>query len=172
MSKSRSRYKVFVIAVISFSVIFMAGLYLVTMNNLLNSYRWELHEEMTDEEKERFCSMALIPELKDHCVRYGKKTINYTKTLICVECSSCGKLPEKYQAAFDKALKSDDSFNSTDLNDQTVKYFNINEGMPLADVNDLPAEYRDLANRVIEKHYQVMSYGDGHDYFVFWFEYR
>ena len=102
----------------------------------------------------------------------GKKTINYTKTRICVECTSCDSLPEKYRAAADKALRSDESFSSKDLNDQNVEVYTIEDGLPLADVNDLPEEYRKMASRVTCTYFQVLVYDQDHKVFMFWFDYR
>ena len=172
MSRKISKYNMMRIIISSLGVLVLAFIFLATIQNMLNASRWELHQEMTDEEKERFSSMALIPELKDHCVRYGKKTINYTKTRICVECTSCDSLPEKYRAAADKALRSDESFSSEDLNDQNVEVYTIEDGLPLADVNDLPEEYREMASRVTCTYFQVLVYDQDHKVFMFWFEYR
>ena len=172
MSRKISKYNMMLIIISSLGVLVLAFIFLATIQNMLNASRWELHQEMTDEEKERFSSMALIPELKDHCVRYGKKTINYTKTRICVECTSCDSLPEKYRAAADKALRSDESFSSEDLNDQNVEVYTIEDGLPLADVNDLPEEYRKMASRVTCTYFQVLVYDQDHKVFMFWFDYR
>lgn len=172
MSRKISKYNMMLIIVSSIAVLVLMFICLASIQNMLNATRWELHQEMTDEEKERFSSMALIPELKDHCVRYGKKTINYTKTRICVECTSCDSLPEKYRAAADKALRSDESFSSEDLNDQNVEVYTIEDGLPLADVNDLPEEYREMASRVTCTYFQVLVYDQDHKVFMFWFDYR
>lgn len=176
MSKNRSIIEYFLIATAVLMVAFIVFGFVDTMDNLIKFNTWEMHENMSDEEKERYCNMVLAPELKDYCMRCGikpeLKTVDGKITRVCIECTSCDALPEKYREAAEKALKTDKGFSSRDLNDQNVEVYTIEDGLPLTDVNDLPEEYRELAKRVTKNFFQVLVYDSEHRVFMFWFEYR
>lgn len=137
----------------------------------LEGSEWKMHEPMTDSEKEQYCSMALVPDLKEYCVRYGERTFNRKYKRICVECAAYDFLPEKYQKAMDLALKSDEYIITDDFDHNGVRHYTINDGLALADKNSLPSEYSKLANRVTKIYYQVMVYDSGRKVLIFWFEY-
>jgi hypothetical protein len=130
---------------------------------------------MTAEEKEKFTSMVLIPDLKNYCVRYNIRSFGPPKDekwkRVIVECSDIDRLPDEYQEPIRIALRSDDFISTTDIGGKSVKVYTIESGMPLADVNDLSPEYRELASRVSKVYYQVMVFPDGLQKFMFWFEY-
>ena len=155
-------------------IVLAVVMYLV-ITNYLRSTIWDYHETMTEEEKVKYSSMCLIPELSDYCVRYGEKTINFKTKRIAVECCPIDELPEQYQKAAKEALDSEDFFNSSDIRNNSVKYYTIYTGTgsewPMADINELPEEYQKLAGKVTKKYYQIMEYEDGSRVFVFWFEY-
>lgn len=134
------------------------------------------YDQMTDEEKAKYSSMALIPELKDHCVRYNVRFLETPRNgkykRVTIECNSTGSLPESYQEPVIAALDSDHYISTTDLDHKSVKVYTVETGLPLSDVDDLPSEYRDLADRVSKTYYQVMVYPDGSQRFMFWFEYQ
>ena len=157
-----------------FGIVMAVVMYLV-ITNYLRSTIWDYHETMTEEEKEKYCSMVLIPELSDYCVCYGEKTINFKTKRIAVECAPVDELPEPYKGAAKAALDSEDYVDSTDLRNNSVKYYTIYSGVdsdfPTADMGELPAEYQELAEKVTKKYYQVMVYEDGSEVFFFWFEY-
>ena len=134
------------------------------------------HEQMTDEEKEKYSCMALVPELKDYCVRYNVRFLETPRDgkfeHIIIECTSVDSLPESYQEPVRAALDSEDYISTTDLDHKSVKKFTVEKGLPLADVDEIPSEYRELADKVSKRYYQVMVYPDGSQRFVFWFEYQ
>ena len=132
--------------------------------------------QMSDEEKEKFSSIALIPEIKDLCVRYRVRHLSNPRDgkydRVCVECGYVSQLPESFQEPIEKALKSDEPFSSTDINDVSVKIYTIKEGLPLSKVEDLPPEYREAAKSVTEIYYQVQEYNESKRTFMFWFDYK
>ncbi len=145
------------------------------MHNYLMASDGTTYDQMTAEEKEKFTSMVLIPDLKNYCVRYNIRSFGPPKDgkwkRVIVECSDIDRLPDEYQEPIRIALRSDDFISTTDIGGKSVKVYTIKSGMPLADVNDLSPEYRELASRVSKVYYQVMVFPDGLQKFMFWFEY-
>ena len=145
------------------------------MHNYLMASDGTTYDQMTAEEKEKYTSMVLIPDLKNYCVRYNIRSFGPPKDgkwkRVIVECSDIDRLPDEYQEPIRIALRSDDFISTTDIGGKSVKVYTIKTGMPLADVNDLSPEYRGLASRVSKVYYQVMVYPDGLQKFMFWFEY-
>ncbi len=145
------------------------------MHNYLMASDGTTYDQMTAEEKEKYTSMVLIPDLKNYCVRYNIRSFDPPKDgkwkRVIVECSDIDRLPDEYQEPIRIALGSDDFISTTDIGGKSVKVYTIKSGMPLADVNDLSPEYRELASRVSKVYYQVMVYPDGLQKFMFWFEY-
>ena len=145
------------------------------MHNYLMASDGTAYDQMTAEEKEKYTSMVLIPDLKNYCVRYNIRSFGPPKDgkwkRVIVECSDIDRLPDEYQEPIRIALRSDDFISTTDIGGKSVKVYTIKPGMPLADVNDLSPEYRELASRVSKVYYQVMVYPDGLQKFMFWFEY-
>lgn len=145
------------------------------MHNYLMASDGTTYDQMTAEEKEKYTSMVLIPDFKNYCVRYNIRSFGPPKDgkwkRVIVECSDIDRLPDEYQEPIRIALRSDDFISTTDIGGKSVKVYTIKSGMPLADVNDLSPEYRELASRVSKVYYQVMVYPDGLQKFMFWFEY-
>ena len=132
--------------------------------------------QMSDEDKEKFSSIALIPEIKDLCVRYNVKHLSNPRDgkydRVCVECGYVSQLPESFQEPVEKALKSDEPFSSTDINGASVMVYTIKDGLPLSKVEELPPEYREAAKSVTEIYYQVQEYNESKKTFMFWFNYK
>ena len=145
------------------------------MRNYMMAADGTTYDHMTVEDKEKYTSMVLIPDLKNYCVRYKIKSFGSPKDgkwqRVIVECTDINRLPEEYQEPIRITLGSDDCISTTDIDGKSVKVYTIKTGMPLADVNDLSPEYRELASRVSKVYYQVMVYPDGLQKFIFWFEY-
>ena len=167
------------VIIIVASVLALGAYVVYSMGNFLLAYDGVLHEEMTDEEKAKFSSLALLPELKDNCVRYN---VRYKSTprdgkyeYVIVECSDISCLPEEYRDAFSKALASDDDedhYSGEDLGDNAVDIYRVKEGLPFAEKDELPEEYRELANGVMERYYLILDYGNGVKKFQFCIAYQ
>ena len=166
-----------IICLLILAVFFIGGAaFLVNyMKNYMMASDGTTYDQMSDEEKEKYASMALIPDLKDYCVCCNIRSFGPPKDgkwkRVIVECSDIDRLPDEYQEPIRIALRSDDFISTTDIGGKSVKVYTIESGMPLADVNDLSPEYRELAARVSKAYYQVMVYPDGLQKFIFWFEY-
>ena len=166
-----------IICILILAVFFIGGAaFLVNyMKNYMMASDGTTYDQMSDEEKEKYASMALIPDLKDYCVCYNIRSFGSPRDgkwkRVIVECTEIESLPEEYQEPIRIALESGDYNSTTDIHHKSVKYYTIKSGMPLADINDLSPEYRELASRVSKTYYQVEEYPDGTKKFVFWFEY-
>lgn len=166
-----------IICLLILAAIFIGGaVFLMNyMGNYIQASDGTTYEQMSDEEKEKYTGMVLIPDLKNYCVRYNIRSFGPPQDgkwkRVIVECTDIERLPDEYQEPIRIALRSDDFISTTDIGGKSVKVYTIESGMPLADVNDLSPEYRELAARVSKAYYQVMVYPDGLQKFIFWFEY-
>ena len=161
----------FVVLILAFGIYCFIGIY-----NYMMSADGQVYQNMSDKDREEYCSMALLPDLKDRCKRYNLRIFSNPRDgkyrRITVECCSCDDLPEAYQEPIQVALDSGKCFDSTDFDHVHVDAYYIEGDLPLAEIDDLPQEYRELANSVSARYYQVWEYEDGTRIFVFWFDYK
>ena len=167
-----------IVCLIFIAALIIAGvLYCVNgIHNYMMAADGVTYEDMSDEDKQKYTSMVLIPDLKDCCVRYNIRSSGAPRDgkwkRVIVECTSIEDLPEAYQEPVRAALDSEKTISTTDLDHNHITVYTVEEGMPLADKNELSPEYRSLADRVEKTYYQVMVYPDGTQKFMFWFEYH
>ncbi|MCR4669914.1 MAG: hypothetical protein K5643_01845 [Saccharofermentans sp.] len=172
----KRKTKILILTILAISAISFIVYVYIGLTKYILSTDGVLHGEMSEEEKEQYSCMALLPDLKDYCVRY--KIYYYENTnegkinRINVECVSADKIPDKYQEAVNKALESEDYVDDFDFYGEGIDIYSIDSGLPFASPDDLTPDAREMADRVTERYYLVWLYPDGTKKLSFWFTYK
>lgn len=129
----------------------------------VNAVKWDVHETMTAEEKDRFSNMALYPALADCLERRADRGMRDAEYLIetyrygSVE-EMCAALPAGCKDSVEMTLEEAVPEIGKDMKGTPVKLYKIMYGLPLLDKNTAPDEYK------------VYTYNAFHDYYVYEYE--
>ncbi len=147
------------------SIGILMGVYIFgTIRNYIKSSRWELKTEMTDDKKDLFSNVALLPGLAPCIERYAERGFRDASYMIeTYRYENAEKmyeaLPEGCREGIDKALESTPAM-AKDISGESVSLYEIRTGLPLIPEDQIDAKYK---NKYIGafKSYYVIGYSDG-----------
>jgi hypothetical protein len=147
------------------SIGILMGVYVFgTIRNYIKSSRWELKTEMTDDKKDLFSNVALLPGLAPCIERYAERGFRDTSYMIetyryADADKMCEALPEGCEEGIRKALASDPAI-AKDISGESVDLYSVTTGLPVIEEDQIDDKYK---NEYIGafKSYYVIGYSDG-----------
>ena len=117
-----------------------------------------------------YCDLALIPDLKPFVERFeegiytdgsydDKHTALETEKYKSVD-AMCEAFPSGYTEAIKEAVSSNVFSEVSDLDGKTADRYEIKDGLPFADPEDITENHREQSKAVV-KHFYILKYGNG-----------
>ena len=157
-----------IIGFVVFGVLALAACTLIafTMRNYVKAFEWDVHEHVTDGEREKLSHLALMPEAADDIEYYAIMGMRDPSFLITSHSygsvdDMCKALPEGCGEGVRKALKKGEFKETEDvLNRMTKRYEVSPDDLPLIKEDEVKKEYY-AAARGAFRYYYVLEYEDG-----------
>ena len=160
--------KGFGIGVVVFGVIALAACILIafTMRSYVKAFEWDIHEHVTDGEREKLSQLALMPDAADDIDYYavmGSRDPSYLITSHSYGSVDdlCKALPEGCEKGIRNALKNGEYKETEDVLNRMTKRYDVSpDYLPLIKEDEVKREYC-AAARGAFRYYYVLEYEDG-----------
>ena len=160
--------KGFGIGVVIFGVIALAACILIafTMRSYIKAFEWDIHEHVTDGEREKLSHLALMPEAADDIEYYAIMGMRDPSFLITSHSYGsvddlCKALPEGCEKGIRNALKNGEYKETEDVLNRMTKRYDVSpDDLPLIKEDEVKREYY-AAARGAFRYYYVLEYEDG-----------
>lgn len=152
--------KVFLI--IASVVVSIWAFWLISIGRALS---WDVHENLTAEQKIDYSKRAMMPELADCVERYGVRGLMDAEYMIetyrydSVD-AMCDALPEGSREGIEGTLANATPTDSKDIKGKRVKLYHIEYGLPLLPEDQVEEKYYVYTYNAFQ-HYYIYEYGDG-----------
>jgi len=160
--------KGFGIGVVIFGVIALAACILIafTMRSYIKAFEWDIHEHVTDGEREKLSQLALMPDATDDIEYYAVMGARDPSFLITSHSygsvdDMCKALPEGCEKGIRNALKNGEYKETEDVLNRMTKRYDVSpDDLPLIKEDEVKKEYY-AAARGAFRYYCVLEYEDG-----------
>ena len=160
--------KGFAIGVVVFGVIALAACILIvfTMRSYIKAFEWDIHEKVTDGEREKLSNLALMPEAAEDIEYYAVMGTRDPSFLITSHSYAnvddmCNALPKGCEEGIRNALKKGEYKKTEDVLNRMTKRYDVSpEELPLIKEKEVKKEYYHAAIGAF-RYYYVLEYEDG-----------
>ncbi|MBO4680314.1 MAG: hypothetical protein J5623_00240 [Clostridiales bacterium] len=160
--------KGFAIGAVVFGVIALAACILIvlTMRSYVKAFEWDVHEHVTDGEREKLSCLALMPEVSDDIEYYAVMGARDPSFLITSHSygsvdDMCKALPEGCEKGIRNALEKGEYKETEDVLNRMTKRYDVSpDDLPLVKEDEVKKEYY-AAARGAFRYYYVLEYEDG-----------
>lgn len=157
---------VIVISIFAVLALLAVVLIVMTMRGYIKSFQWDIHEHVTDGEREKLSHLALMPEAADDIEYYAIMGMRDPSFLITSHSygsvdDMCKALPEGCEKGIRNALKSGEYKETEDVLNRMTKRYDVSpDDLPLIKEDEVKREYY-AAARGAFRYYYVLEYEDG-----------
>ena len=141
-------------------------LIVLTMRGYIKSFQWDIHEQVTDREREKLSYLALLPEASDDIEYYAVMGSRDPSFLITSHSfgsvdDMCKALPKGCEKGIRNALEKGEFKETEDVLNRMTKRYDISpDDLPLIKEGDVKKEYYASALGAF-RYYYVLEYEDG-----------
>lgn len=161
-----------IIGISIFAAIFLlfGALIFIFVRNYLDMDKWDVHNTLTDHERESLSYRVLMPEAADSFVSYGARGFRdpeyqvETAVYGSVE-DLCNAMPESTRDGIKNAVANSDPKEGEDIRYGKVTLYEVTEGVPMITEDEVIDEYKALSIGCFREYY-VIGYPDGTFRFV------
>ncbi|MBO4449511.1 MAG: hypothetical protein J5777_02905 [Clostridiales bacterium] len=157
---------VITISIFAVLAVIFGGIVIFTIRNYIKAFEWDIHEQVTERERDKLSYLALLPEAADDIDYYsvmGMRDPSYLITSHPYKSIDdlCDALPEGCGEGIRKALNKGEYKETEDtLNRMTKRYEVSPEDLPLIKEEDVKKDYYASALGAF-RYYYVLAYEDG-----------
>lgn len=158
-----------VIITVSIVAVFMViagALIIMTIRNYIKAFEWDIHEQVTERERDKLSYLALLPEAADDIEYYsvmGARDPSYlitSRSFKSVD-DMCDALPEGCGEAIRKALATGEYKETEDVLNRMTKRYDVQiSDLPVIKEDNVKKEYYSAARGAF-RYYYVLAYEDG-----------
>ena len=158
-----------IVIVIGFFVVLAlaaCALIVMTMRGYIKSFEWDIHENVTEGERDKLSYLALMPDAFDDIEYYavmGSRDPSYLITSHSYGSvdDMCKALPEGCAKGIRNALEKGEFKETEDVLNRMAKRYDVSpEDLPLIKEDDVKREYFASARGAF-RYYYVLEYQDG-----------
>ena len=143
-----------------------ACIIIFTMRSYIKAFEWDIHQNVTAQEKDRLSNLTLLPGAAG-CIDYysvmGMRDPSYLITSYPYGSINelCAALPEGCSTGIENALANGEYKQTEDVLNVLVKRYEIAEDdLPLIEEKDVPDQYSAAALGAF-RYYYILEYEDG-----------
>ena len=157
---------VIVISIFAVLALLAVVLIVMTMRGYIKSFQWDIHEHVTDGEREKLSQLALMPDAADDIEYYAVMGLRDPSFLVTSHSYAsvddmCKSLPEGCEKGIRNALKNGEFKETEDVLNRMTKRYDISpDDLPLIKEDEVKKDYY-AAARGAFRYYYVLEYQDG-----------
>ena len=157
---------IIVISIFAVLALLAGALIVITMRSYIKAFEWDIHETVTDGEREKLSYLALMPEAAGNIEYYAVMGARDPSFLITSHSYAsiddmCNALPKGCEEGIRKAIKNGEFKETEDVLNRMTKRYDVSpEDLPLIKEKDVKKEYYHAAIGAF-RYYYVLEYGDG-----------